>query len=80
MGTYTLTVTPPAGDYADTPLVGSQGGTPAADSIGNITVGIGTTGKNNDFGLLAAASLSGYVFSELTAGSPALRSRQSDGW
>ncbi len=71
-GAYTVTVTPPAGYAADKAIVGSQtSGTAGTGVIGNITLAPGTSGQNNDFGLIAQpASLSGFVFSELTAGSP----------
>ncbi len=71
-GAYTVTVTPPAGYSADKAIVGSQtSGTASTGTIGNITLAPGTSGQNNDFGLIAQpASLSGFVFSELTAGSP----------
>ena len=71
VGTYTLTITPPTGYYGDTALVGTQNsGSGGSGAISGIKIENGTVGKNNDFGLLTTASLSGYAFSELTPDSP----------
>ncbi|MCY2967946.1 MAG: SpaA isopeptide-forming pilin-related protein [Planctomycetota bacterium] len=62
-GTYTLQETQPAGYLDGKDTVGTQGGTATNDKITNIVLGSGVnSGTGNNFGELAGASLSGYVY------------------
>ncbi len=61
-GTYEIRETQP-GNYLDgADRVGSQGGSSSNDRLYNLPVNPGTNGIDNNFGELAPASLSGYVY------------------
>src|SRR5262249_9178578 len=64
-GTYTLTETQPQNYLDGKDAIGTQGGTASNDQFSNFTLQSGTQGVNNNFGELAPAGLSGYVYNDL---------------
>jgi uncharacterized repeat protein (TIGR01451 family) len=61
-GTYAINETQPANYLDGLDAVGSQGGTTGNDVLSNIALAAATQGTNNNFGELAPAGLSGYVY------------------
>ncbi len=63
-GTYAIAQAQPANYFDGQAAIGSQGGTTGADLLSNINLAAGVDGVNNNFGELAPASLSGYVYAD----------------
>jgi hypothetical protein len=61
-GTYTITETQPAGYLDGKDSMGTQGGTAGNDQFTNINLQPGVVGRDNNFGELLPASLSGFVY------------------
>src|SRR5205807_7586685 len=61
-GTYAVNELQPANYLDGKDAVGSQGGTTGNDVLSNINLPAGIQGMNNNFGELAPAGLSGFVY------------------